>query len=161
LATLVAGLIALRRGADTPTQEGPRAASQIVPPRNPTQLSSALVFAGVFVLIRIVTKATILYAGTGALLFVAAVSGVSDMDAIALSIARELEGTGAAGAEAGAGIATITAATAVQATLVALAANTIFKLIISRAMGDARFFRLILPGLGAALVVAAVGVALA
>jgi len=167
LATLVAGLLALRRGADTPTQEDPRAATQIVPPRNPTQLSSALVFAGVFVLIRIVTKLTILYAGTGALFFVAAVSGVSDMDAITLSIARELEGVRGLGevdvssAEAAADAATITASTAVQTTLVALAANTIFKLGIARAMGDARFFRLMLRGLGAALAVAAAGIALA
>jgi len=68
LATLVTGLLALRRGADTPTQEDPRAATQIVPPRNPTQFSLALVFAGVFVLISIVTKATTLYTRTGALL---------------------------------------------------------------------------------------------
>jgi len=166
IATLLAGLIALRRGADIPAGDDPRASAQIVPPRNPTQLSSALVFAGVFVLIRIVTKATILYAGTGALLFVAAVSGVSDMDAIALSIARELEGAGelvqaSAMDASAAAAATITASTAVQATLVALAANTIFKLGIARAMGDARFFRLMLPGLGSALAVAAIGIALA
>lgn len=62
--------------------------------------------------------------------------------------------------EAAADAATITASTAVQATLVVLAANTMFKFGISRAMGDVRFFGLMLPGLGAALVVAATGIAL-
>ena len=167
IATLFAGLIALRRGAEIPAGDAPHASAQIVPPRNPTQLSSALVFAGVFILIRIVTKATILYAGTGALLVVAAVSGVSDMDAIALSIARELEGAGelvqatATDASTAADAATISASTAVRATLVALAANTVFKLGIARVMGDKRFFRLMLPGLGSAFVVAAIGIALA
>jgi uncharacterized membrane protein (DUF4010 family) len=136
LATLVAGLVSLRRAP-----------------------GATAAFAGVFVLIRIVTKATVVYAGTGALFFVAAVSGISDMDAIALSIAREVEAGGANAATfASDGLA---ASTAVQATLIAIASNTLFKLGIARAMGDARLFRAMLGGLGAALLVALAGIVLA
>jgi uncharacterized membrane protein (DUF4010 family) len=158
LATFAAGLVSLRRAPHVGETAGSTA---LEPPRNPTQLSSALVFAGIFVLIRIVTKATILYAGTSALFVVAAVSGISDMDAIALSIARELEaGAGAVG-DVVPEHAGITATTAVQATLVALAANTLFKLGIARMMGNARLFWMMLSGLGAALVVAIAGIVFA
>jgi uncharacterized membrane protein (DUF4010 family) len=158
LATFAAGLVSLRRAPHVGETAGSTA---LEPPRNPTQLSSALVFAGIFVLIRIVTKATILYAGTSALFVVAAVSGISDMDAIALSIARELEaGAGTVG-DVVPEHAGITATTAVQATLVALAANTLFKLGIARMMGNARLFWMMLSGLGAALVVAIAGIVFA
>ena len=118
-------------------------------PQNPTQLSSAFAFAAVFVVIQIVTKATIAYAGTAALLVVAAASGITDMDAIALSVAREFEAGGMDGT------------LLVRATLVALAVNTLFKLGVARIMGDAKLLRAVLPGLGLALLIAAAGIAFA
>ena len=118
-------------------------------PQNPTQLSSAFAFAAVFVVIQIVTKATIAYAGSAALLVVAAASGITDMDAIALSVAREFEAGGMDGT------------LLVRATLVALAVNTLFKLGVARIMGDAKLLRAVLPGLGLALLIAAAGIAFA
>lgn len=118
-------------------------------PQNPTQLSSAFAFAAVFVVIQIVTKATIAYAGTATLLVVAAASGITDMDAIALSVAREFEAGGMDGT------------LLVRATLVALAVNTLFKLGVARIMGDAKLLRAVLPGLGLALLIAAAGIAFA
>jgi len=118
-------------------------------PQNPTQLSSAFAFAAVFVVIQIVTKATIAYAGSAALLVVAAASGITDMDAIALSVAREFE--------AGSMDGTLL----IRATLVALAVNTLFKLGVARIMGDAKLLRAVLPGLGLALLIAAAGIAFA
>jgi uncharacterized membrane protein (DUF4010 family) len=118
-------------------------------PQNPTQLSSAFAFASVFVVIQIVTKATMAYAGSAALLVVAAASGITDMDAIALSVAREFEAGGMDGT------------LLVRATLVALAVNTLFKLGVARIMGDAKLLRAVLPGLGLALLIAAAGIAFA
>lgn len=118
-------------------------------PQNPTQLSSAFAFAAVFVVIQIVTKATMAYAGSAALLVVAAASGITDMDAIALSVAREFEAGGMDGT------------LLVRATLVALAVNTLFKLGVARIMGDAKLLRAVLPGLGLALLIAAAGIAFA
>ena len=118
-------------------------------PQNPTQLSSAFAFAAVFVVIQIVTKATIAYAGSAALLVVAAASGITDMDAIALSVAREFE--------AGSMDGTLL----IRATLVALAVNTLFKLGVARIMGDAKLLRAVLPGLSLALLIAAAGIAFA
>ena len=71
------------------------------------------------------------------------------MDAIALSVAREFEAGGVDGA------------LLVRATLIALAVNTIFKLVLARMMGDAKLFRAVLPGLGVALLIAIAGMILA
>jgi uncharacterized membrane protein (DUF4010 family) len=140
--TLLGGFIAMRRNGDgaLPAQSKPR---------NPTQLRSALAFAGAFVLIRIVTKATIEYGGIGMFLVAAAVAGITDMDAIAMSTAREVtEGI-------------IDPQLGVRAVLVALLVNTVFKLIVTRVVGGARLFRLALPALGSAALVALAGVILA
>lgn len=163
-ATLVAGLLSGRMakriaassqaqtfdvGASTPPSNDGPVTPVISKPQNPTQLSSALAFAGIFVLIQIATKATVEYAGSGALLLVAAASGLTDMDAIALSIAREYETGGVDGT------------LLVRATLIALTVNTSFKLLLARVMGDAKLFRAVLPGLGVALLIAVAGLILA
>ncbi|MDI9402361.1 MAG: MgtC/SapB family protein [Limnohabitans sp.] len=169
-ATLVTGFVSVRRQAvpkevskevsrevsrEVPTHHATRderettEAQALAKPRNPTQLSSALTFAAIFVVIQVLTKATIAYAGAGALLFVAAASGISDMDAIALTIARELEAGGMSGA------------LAMRATLMALAVNTLFKLVLTRVLGDAKLFRAVLPGLGIAFAIAIAGIAFA
>jgi uncharacterized membrane protein (DUF4010 family) len=76
---------------------------------------------------------------------VAAVSGVSDMDAIALSAGREtVEGM-------------MSPQLAARATLLALVVNTVFKLGVSRVLGSSALMREVLPALGAAIVAAVVG----
>ena len=139
--TLLGGLQVMRHA------NGLAAGAQSMPkPKNPTQLSSALAFAGMFVAIRVATKATIAYAGMGAFLAVAAASGITDMDAIALSAAREVvEGL-------------LEPATAARAILLALMTNTLFKLGVARFAGSSEVFGAVLPALGAAALVALAGV---
>ena len=147
-ATVVGGAFAMRGHAkDAAAATVPGGASTT--PRNPTELRSALAFAGVFVLIRFVTKAALAYAGTAAFLAVAAISGITDMDAIAMSAANEV----ASGA--------ISPGLAAKAILVAIAVNTVFKLGVTRAAGTPALFRRTLPALAAAAAIAAVGAAMA
>jgi uncharacterized membrane protein (DUF4010 family) len=137
--TLFGGWLALRAdGHDSQTQQAK--------PRNPTQLRSALAFAGAFVLIRIVTKATIEYGGTSMFLVAAGAAGITDMDAIAVSTAHEVTDK------------SIAAELGTRAVLVALFVNTVFKLIVTRAVGNAALFRTALPTLLAAALIAAAGV---
>ncbi len=137
--TMIGGFVALRRnGHGVPTTRSKS--------RNPSQLRSALAFAGAFVLIRIVTKATIEHGGVGIFLAAAAVAGITDMDAIAMSTAREVT-DGAIDPQLG-----------VRAVLVALLVNTVFKLVVTRVVGGRELFRLVLPALGAAALVALAGV---
>ncbi|MEY5061329.1 MAG: hypothetical protein RIS45_1250, partial [Planctomycetota bacterium] len=134
--TLLGGLQAMRQanGLVTGVQSIPK-------PRNPTQLSSALAFAGMFVVIRVATKAAIAYAGMGVFLAVAAASGITDMDAIALSAAREVvEGL-------------LDPSLAARATLLALLSNTLFKLGVARFAGSREVFSAVLPALGGAALV--------
>jgi uncharacterized membrane protein (DUF4010 family) len=115
-------------------------------PKNPTQLRSAIAFAGVFVLIRLLTKGALAYLGMGAFLAVAAISGITDMDAIALSSAREaVEGI-------------LGPADAARGTLLALLVNTVFKLVAARTLGSKALYDAVLPALGVSALVAAVGV---
>jgi uncharacterized membrane protein (DUF4010 family) len=143
--TLAGGSLAIRGLADSVA----RAQPQIPAQKNPTELRSALAFAGVFVLIRVASKATIEQLGMAAFLGVAAVSGISDMDAIALSAAREVADGG------------IDAALATRATLVALLVNTLFKLGVTRVLGSPALFRRVLPGLAAAALAALAGIVFA
>jgi uncharacterized membrane protein (DUF4010 family) len=137
--TLLGGWLGLRADAhDAQTQQAK--------PRNPTQLRSALAFAGAFVLIRIVTKATIEYGGASMFLVAAGAAGITDMDAIAVSTAHEVTDN------------SIAAEFGTRAVLVALFVNTVFKLMVTRAVGKAALFRTALPTLLDAALVAAAGV---
>ena len=140
--TLLGGLHALARNGHAPLDAAAK-------PRNPTQLRSALAFAGAFVLIRIVTRATIEYGGAGMFLGAAAVAGITDMDAIAMSTAREVTER-----QINVGVGT-------QAVLVALLVNTVFKLVVTRALGTRELFRMALPALAGAALIALAGVVLA
>ena len=137
--TMLGGFVALRRnGHGAPTTHSKSS--------NPSQLRSALAFAGAFVLIRIVTKATIEHGGVGIFLVAAAVAGITDMDAIAMSTAREVT-DGAIDPQLG-----------TRAVLLALLVNTVFKLVVTRVVGGNELFRLVLPALGSAALVALAGV---
>lgn len=57
-------------------------------PGNPTQMKPALIFAGMYALVLIALAATKSHLGTEALYVVAAISGLTDMDAITLSTAN-------------------------------------------------------------------------
>jgi len=134
--TMLGGLQVVRKANGVSTDAG-----SLPKPRNPTQLSSALSFAAIFVLIRIATKAAISYAGMGVFLAIAALSGITDMDAIALSSAREVV-EGVLGVN-----------DAARAAMLALCVNTVFKLCVARFAGSREVFNAVLPALGGAALV--------
>jgi uncharacterized membrane protein (DUF4010 family) len=135
------GLVALRRA-------GRDGGAPLPKPRNPTQLRSALAFAGIFVVIRVLSKATIEFGGDSAFLAVAAASGVTDMDAIAMSTAREV-------ADLSVGISL-----GAKAVLIALIVNTLFKLTVTAAVGTGDLFRTTQVALLGAAVCALAGILL-
>jgi uncharacterized membrane protein (DUF4010 family) len=139
------GMTADAQGMTADAQGMTADAQGMTKPKNPTQLKSALAFAGAFVVIRVATKATLVYAGMSVFLLVAAVSGITDMDAIALSAADEsMHGL-------------LTPHQAARAALVALLVNTLFKLGIARVAGSREMLAAMLPALGAAALLATVG----
>jgi uncharacterized membrane protein (DUF4010 family) len=90
---------------------------------NPTQLGTALIFAGLYAGMLLAVEFVRQKLGEGAMLGVAALSGLTDMDAITLSVARlytdgELE-----------------ARTAVRMVLVAAVSNEVFKGVLAAALG--------------------------
>lgn len=143
-ATVAGGLVSLRGALRAHS-----GVDALPKPKNPTQLTSAIAFAAVYVLIRFVTKASLVWVGAGAFFAVAALSGVTDMDAIAMSAAREVvDGT-------------LDAGMAARATLLALAVNTVFKLFVAGSLGTRALFMRVLPTLAMAAAIAAAGVAFA
>jgi len=65
-----------------------REAPESVPVQNPLQLQGALLFAGVYALVKLLTKVGLEVFGNAGVYVVSAFSGVADVDAISLSLAR-------------------------------------------------------------------------
>ena len=83
---------------------------------NPSQLKSALFFAAMFAAVTLAAAAANRYLGSQGTLLVAAVSGLTDLDAITLTVGEQ------------AANGTVTPAYASGAILIAVASNTLFKL---------------------------------
>lgn len=90
--------------------------------RNPFELANALRFAALFALIQMIAKAAESHAGTGGLYVAAAVSGLTDVDAITLSIARMAAGG-------------LEASVAANAILLAVGTNTLVKIGMAMSLG--------------------------
>jgi uncharacterized membrane protein (DUF4010 family) len=97
---------------------------------NPAQLGTALIFAGLYGVILIAVAWARDTLGTGAIFGVAAISGATDMDAIALSTARLLDG------------GQLDVGVAWRAVVIALLANTVFKAGTAIALGSRELGRL-------------------
>ncbi|HEX2836827.1 MAG TPA: MgtC/SapB family protein [Phycisphaerales bacterium] len=93
------------------------------PPRNPSELKSALVFAGMFGIIQLLTAAANHWLGGRGHYAVAAVSGLTDLDAITLSSGRLLTQGQVTIQQAGAAI------------VIALASNLVFKVGLAGVLG--------------------------
>lgn len=65
-----------------------RYVSESIPVQNPLQLQSAVLFAGVYALVKLLTKVGLEVFGSAGVFVVSALSGVADVDAISLSLAR-------------------------------------------------------------------------
>jgi uncharacterized membrane protein (DUF4010 family) len=124
LVTLVPLLVIWRRARREPPA--------VPNPQNPTQLRQAIFFAAMYVLVLFALAATKKYVGGHAVYGVAALSGLTDLDAVTLSTAR-LVNTGA-----------LAAAQGWRMVVLASLANLLFKAGVVAALAGGRLFRPIL-----------------
>ncbi len=110
--------------------------------KNPFELRSALLFGVVFGVIIFVSKAAEVYMGAGGIYVASGLGGLTNIDAIVLSLAK-LSKNG------------INIKTAGAALILALIANTIFKAIITITLGSKELKRYTLPGFGVLAVILA------
>jgi uncharacterized membrane protein (DUF4010 family) len=92
---LVLAIVALLAGwlwSRVPDADSDRAAHQDAP-KNPLELSSSLIFAGLFIAMLFVTHAALAYLGRAGLYTLAAAMGVTDVDPFILSLATSGEPT--------------------------------------------------------------------
>lgn len=134
---LLAGLLAawpLLRSGD----------EQVVLPsgRNPTELRQALGFAALYSVVLLAAAWLTDIAGRGGLYLVALASGLTDVDAITLSSLQMYAQQ------------TLSAQLALTAIVLALLANTAFKLTLAFSLGGAAFGRRVLPPMLASVLVA-------
>lgn len=141
-ATLVVALYWWRKAAG----KARRFSSAGLPVKNPFNLTSALKFAGLFGVILVVVKVVEASQSGGGMWLVAVVAGLTDVDAITLSMSELVRG----GGDAKLGVGAI---------LVAALSNTLFKAGLVAALGSSQLRRKIL--VSAAFVAAAALVALA
>jgi uncharacterized membrane protein (DUF4010 family) len=106
---------------------------EMPPQQNPTELKSALLFGLLYAVALLAIAAGKNYLGTGGLYIIAALSGLTDMDAVSLSTAR-LVSTGRLDADNG-----------WRLILVALLANVAFKGGIVALLGHRRLLTLVAP----------------
>jgi uncharacterized membrane protein (DUF4010 family) len=111
---------------------------------NPLDLMAVLQFGALLALIMALANGTAAWAGSAGAFTLAAISGVVDVDAISLSMARLAPDR-------------LAAATAVIAILIAVAVNSIAKVAIASSTGGMAYARLLVPVLGATLLAGGVG----
>lgn len=116
---------------------------------NPFELGAAIRFGLLFGGITIVAKAAQAYLGEAGLYLAGAVTGLTDVDAISLSMAN----LAASNPE--------NTAVAARTIVIAVVSNTITKTAMAASMGSAALRRTIIPITGLLLVAAVIGVALA
>ncbi len=100
--------------------------------RNPSELSTALTFGVVYVVILFIITASTRYLGSEALFMVAAISGLADMDAITLSVSQKVQN------------GTIAGTLGWKLILTALIFNTLFKYAIIHFIGGKEVARRVL-----------------
>lgn len=101
--------------------------------KNPTELKSALVFAGLYALMLLAVAAAKVNLGDSGLYAVAAVSGLVEMDSITLSVSRMVQHEGLA------------TDTAWRCIVIGSIANMVAKLSIIGAMGGVRLLKAVAP----------------
>lgn len=111
--------------------------------RNPFELRSAFLFGAVFGLVILLTKAAQVYLGDGGIYAASALAGFSSVDAIIVSISNLV-------------YETISIDVAVRATIIALIANTLIKILISFIWGSKQLRANIFKALGIVVIVSSV-----
>jgi uncharacterized membrane protein (DUF4010 family) len=112
--------------------------------RNPIEFGSVLQFGALLAVIMVLAKNAAIWAGSAGAYVLAAVSGVLDVDAISLSMAR-LAPVG------------LDATSAVIAILIAVAVNSISKVGLAWSAGGQTYGKLLVPALAATLFAGGVG----
>ncbi|PLX31007.1 MAG: hypothetical protein C0600_06735 [Ignavibacteria bacterium] len=107
--------------------------------KNPFELMSAIKFGLIFALIIFVSKAAEMYMGSSGVFLAAGLAGLTDVDAITLSMANLSKST-------------ITETTASISILIAVVVNTIVKAGIAFSLGAPSLRKFTLPGFGLVLV---------
>lgn len=135
------GLLALSALVYAAFRRTPTAAA--VPPANPAELRLAVLFGLGYALVLLVAAAAKEWLGDQGLFFVAAISGLTDVDAITLSTAQLFN------------TARVDAATAWRVILTALLANLAFKLGMTVVLGGLPLARRVAPAYALAALAAA------
>ncbi len=145
LATLGAGAgaLALLRAGDRPES------SEGLQPRNPFELRLALQFAALLAAVMLLARALKAWAGDAGLYLLSGVSGLSDVDAITLSLGSMASSEEIAGTVATVGVA------------LAVAANTLVKPALVAVIGAPRMALVMLAPIALALLAGAAGVYIA
>lgn len=107
--------------------------------KNPFELMSAIKFGLIFAVIIFASKAAQIYLGDGGVYLAAALAGLTDVDAITLSMANLSKSS-------------VSENTAAIAILIAVVMNTIVKASIAFSLGAAALRRYTLPGFGLVLI---------
>jgi uncharacterized membrane protein (DUF4010 family) len=113
--------------------------------QNPFELGQAIRFGAIFGAVTFASKAAEVYLGSGGLYLAGALAGLTDVDAIALSMAN-LAGSDASSLPV-----------AARTILIAVAANTLLKGILAAWLGAPDLRRALLPALGAILAAGVAG----
>ena len=116
--------------------------------KNPFDLGVVLQFGALLAVIMLLTKWLSAWAGAEGAYALAAVSGLVDVDAISLSLARLAPGG-------------LTASSAAIAILIAVASNSAAKVVLSASVGNLSLARLLAWGIAAALAAGGFGLWLA
>ncbi len=114
--------------------------------KNPTELRTALGFAGLYAAVLLLTAWLVDVAGSKGVYTAALIAGLTDVDAITLSSLRLY------------GLGTLSGSQVAICIVFAVSANSVFKLGVVRVVGGADLFRRCLPAMAA--VIAAAGTAL-
>ncbi|WP_163328223.1 MgtC/SapB family protein [Desulfurobacterium thermolithotrophum] len=102
--------------------------------KNPYELSNAIKFGAFYAFILFISKTTLKYLGDYGLYLIAAISGLSDVDVITLSVLKLFKGD------------EITLLTGVVSIILAATINTLLKWFLTIFMGSKELFKLVTPG---------------
>jgi uncharacterized membrane protein (DUF4010 family) len=142
---LLSGAAAYALGSRRNGKDSPLSVPAI---NNPSELRPALGFAALYAAVLFLSAWLVDLAGSSGIYAIAAVSGLTDVDAITLSALRLYD------------VGTLSIAQVTTAVVLAVSANVAFKLAISFAVGSGELFRRCLPAMTAVAVGAWVGLAL-
>jgi len=102
--------------------------------KNPYELSNAIKFSAFYAFILFISRNTLRYLGDYGLYMVAAISGLSDVDAITLSVSKLFTAS------------EVSLLTGIITVIIAATVNTFLKWFLTISMGSKELFKLVTPG---------------